>query len=81
MNILFIALIYASHLELKFPRNNLSHLSIKLIVATNDSNAFVVALLGIDLSPILLHDIYNLVAIYNEQLNNTRDYICLFLPV
>ena len=54
MNISFVALIYASHLAFKFAQNNLSHTSIKLIVAPNASNVFVIVLSGIALSPILI---------------------------
>ena len=54
LNITFIALIYASHLASKFSRSNLSHISIKLIVAPNSSNAYIVASSGIALSTIIL---------------------------
>ena len=54
MNISLIALIYASHLAAKISRSNLSHISIKLIVAPNAVNYFGVVSLGIDQYPKLI---------------------------
>ena len=69
LNITFIALIYASHIALKCPRSNLSHISIKLIVSPNASNCFYCC-------TIRYCSISN-----TEQLKNTLYFICMLLPV